>query len=391
MKQIVLLTIIFINSTLLQSQHWQEQVVLEGEARAFCFDNNGDVLHSSKMSNGLYAICKYSYEKDTVSVIFKGTKTVEFLHVCTNGTILGFNDNYCYRSSDNGINWTAFEGDFDVDYLYPFSKSFMIEPNDSILILRSDGNQSYKSTDNGKTWSQIIIEGIDELFIFPINTDNLIAYTVREHFLYITSDSGFNWIKTEQDSNFTLRCIQKNPANDQVYALNNKWKLIKSNDFGYSWELYQPDPGFDTSYKDFIINKNNNVYLLDWGGNLFKADLNSNHIELISIIEPDGISNFLNFDFYKLRSGLYLNEEDELCFISQTISKFNKNKDSWDIMIQNLFKNDYKRILYQLLYNIRLSNEQVIFKNYENDELFYRITYEFVKLICVFIYISLFI
>ncbi|MFC2131433.1 T9SS type A sorting domain-containing protein [Bacteroidota bacterium] len=369
MKKIVLLTIIFLNSLLLQSQHWQEQIVLEGEARAFCFDNNGDVLYSSKMSNGLYAICKYSYEKDTVSVIFKGTKTIDFLHVCNNGTILGFNNEKCYRSSDDGLTWTAFEGEFDVEYRYTFSKSFMIELNDSILILRSDGNQSYKSTDNGKIWSQIIIEGIDELFIFPINIDNLIAYTVREHFLYITSDSGVNWIKTEQDSNFTIRFIQKNTNNNDLYALHIIQGLVKSEDYGLNWEVCNANNVIEGRIRDFIIGKDEKIYLLDITGKLYSYELNTYTIEKLS--DDSSIIYLFNYDFYKPKYGLYLNDDNELFILSQTISKFNMTSNSWQSIKEKQFNKDYISHQSHFIFGIIGNNNKVLFKNEEDREIYF--------------------
>ena len=135
MKKALLIVclLIAISCENLLCQYWQEQIVLQGNVITQCFDENDDVLFSSPMSNGKYAVCRYSVEKDSIDKVLLVTKKpVNFIEVLSDGPIMAFQDYQLLRSTDKGESWEGIPNEFKITYIW--AKYDLKEFNNSLIL-----------------------------------------------------------------------------------------------------------------------------------------------------------------------------------------------------------------------------------------------------------------
>jgi photosystem II stability/assembly factor-like uncharacterized protein len=331
MRKVLLLIVLVISFVPLKSQYWQEQVVLEGEVLAFCFDNDENILYSSAMSNGLYAVCKYDIEKDTVVVVLKTKEPVKFLHVCNNGTILGFQDNQVLRY-ENSILYAS-----KIDFLIKGNMEFLQQKafdfENGLILYTDDDNGSIFSNDSGKTWQNIILNKNNSL-VSPL--PNQYFVNLCDSGLYISSDFGLSWEKSNWPD---LRIQDFTIADDgKLYILSftsSSKSIYYSDDFGYNWQKINIQ--IDTTIQYFVLN-DKNIYSLDFYGKLYSYDSETAITTLLTTEPPEGYCAINYLSPLRSKFGLFINGNDEVFYISKydkKISKFNYHQNKWEVYSQN--------------------------------------------------------
>ena len=129
-----------------------------------------------------------------------------------------------YRSDDNGISWT------------PLNSGLMgissIVIKDTQIILVSSSNGTYRSSDKGENWIQVLSP--EKLITdLAINTNGKFSAVSERETFYISSDEGVNW-DSISTLNHTLRIIYCS-SNGELYA--GSYGVYHSIDEGQSWNL----------------------------------------------------------------------------------------------------------------------------------------------------------
>ncbi len=137
------------------------------------------------------------------------------------------------KSIDGGVTWqqvaTILEPAVDF-HAMAVSKS---KP-DMILGFDSAGRGLYKTTDAGKTWSSIEYpEYISALAISP--NDSQLIFTGTGKGIFKSSDSGKTWAHLKSYNGLMVHALAFDDEGT-LFASADIFGLVKSNDFGESWE-----------------------------------------------------------------------------------------------------------------------------------------------------------
>ena len=185
--------------------------------------------------------------QNTNSIVFSGSKLLLSGSNSTNGTY------FIYSSVDNGLNWTLSNSGVPTGYS---PNDFAAASNGDVYVACSKWETSsfvpklLKSTDNGTNWTEITMNGVDNLQ----NTNSIVFSgsklllsgsnsTSGTYFIYSSVDNGLNWTLSNSGvptgyspNDFTVA------SNGDVYVACSKWetssfvpKLLKSTDNGTNW------------------------------------------------------------------------------------------------------------------------------------------------------------
>jgi photosystem II stability/assembly factor-like uncharacterized protein len=361
MKKILLLIVICLISTRLYSQHWNEQIVLTGEVLASCFDNNDDILYSSAMSNGLFAVCHFSIAKDSVDcVLLKTKEPVYYLSVLKDGTILAFQDKYLLRTKDGGKNWVGSSTNFTISN-YRQDENGVTEINNYVIFKNNE--KCYISFDKAKSWKFLEYLGKDIIQVIPTFNNRLVG--VCNNSPLFSSDFGETWEKTNLDT-FKLYSFIYSDFSKNIFAYNNQ--IFRSENGGKDWEVLNIKT--DTIIRSYDIDSHSNIYLMDHFKKLYKFDIENNSLETLCDTAPFQNFAILKHNGNRYRFGLFLDSKDNIYFtefVNQRIYKFNIQNKKWEVLLE-LVKNAYNSIFNYLRdFSFSGNSEKFVYRVYDNS------------------------
>lgn len=146
----------------------------------------------------------------------------------TGRIIASFFGNGIWYSDDNGVNWTRSIETTDAQMLCITATGRIIAANIyyQSYILCSD--------DNGETWSQINITGMNCGVLYVLPTGQIIASGSSG--TYRSSDNGVSWTRLDNDSDkFYFSEIHRTVTGRLIVGNANKWGIWYSDDNGETW------------------------------------------------------------------------------------------------------------------------------------------------------------
>jgi photosystem II stability/assembly factor-like uncharacterized protein len=200
-----------------------------------------------------------------------------------------------YKSDDNASTWThSIKGLENSNFV----SSIVINSYDSNILYSSTEDGVYISTDGGENWkrTELSVSGIRTIVENPRKLEMLIAGT-EENGIYISQDGGKIWKKAEGGIDHkTFYAIAFDPNNpDVIYAGGYVTGVYKTTDGGNSWRRFNEglanlnihsiavDP--TNSERIYAATMGDGVYRSEDGGKLWKfAGLSSATVWTILIL-----------------------------------------------------------------------------------------------------------
>lgn len=168
-------------------------------------------------------------------------------------------DTYSYgvmKSIDGGETWNTTGLSFAVNYSYRGNRILINPNNTNILIVstrKSGYGETFRSTDGGDTWEQVL-EGPNfvSMEFHPTNPNLIYAATTGSSKFYKSTDNGLTWTNSSNSSGLPSSGMNRGligvtPSNPDVvyilYSANDDGfgGLYKSNNQGISFELQSED------------------------------------------------------------------------------------------------------------------------------------------------------
>ncbi len=309
-------------------QYWQEQIVLQGNVITQCFDENDDVLFSSGLSNGKYAVCRYSVEKDSIDkVLLVTNKPVNFLEMLSDGTIMAFQNYQLLRSTDKGESWKGISNKFKFSILWI---NYDLKEFNNSLILWEEKNH-YISFDKGTTWRVLKYQDASLYHIEPTYNECLLAVEPVYKSPIFSSNYGLTWEKTNLDTLDLIGFIYSE-INNTLYALTwpREQYFFKSIDGGKYWE--KVIIANDTVINSYDIDSQGNLFIMDANNYLYKYIHENSDLQLISSDAPFSASALLPYFGKRYRYGIFLDKNDNIYYydaIGFKFWKYDKDNKEW--------------------------------------------------------------
>ncbi len=226
-------------------------------------------------SNGFFK--KNLNDNDTIwtSLGLEGKEITDFV-IFTTDTILVSTNTYSmggevslFITYNNGINWSNYQNGFGGNSGYSLCSSLELNPSASDTIIARAGACVAKSTDKGITWQEVYMSwaygGTQYHFIFDIDPNNpgtlwaggvsgfLFPYLIK------SIDYGNSWQFIEVDGGGDNTCYSliNHPNNFNKILVGLSDRIIISLDGGESWSIVY-NPSVYTAIFDMEISPNNN-------------------------------------------------------------------------------------------------------------------------------------
>jgi|GEM_PF-3604696 len=353
---------IAISSENLFCQYWQEQIVLQGNVITQCFDENDDVLFSSPLSNGKYAVCRYSVEKDSIDkVLLVTNKPVNFIDVLSDGTIMAFQDFQLLRSTDKGKRWEGISNQLT----FPFStRNYNLIEFSNYLIIWEKENY-FISFNNGITWT--ILQYQDKrLQHVEATISGLLAIELDKHSPIFSSDFGLTWQKTNLDTLRLFNFIYSNSINS-LYALSfpRDEFLYKSSNGGQFWEkLLIPT---DTIIKSFDVDSEGNLFIMDAKNNLYQFLYDNYDLKHLSSDSPFITTSSSTVLGERYRVGIFLDKNNHVYYYdnyNNIIWKYNKEVNLWTDFVKINYLGDQPKFYFTRSFQYSKKVDKVIINAY---------------------------
>lgn len=185
-----------------------------------------------------------------------------------------------FKSEDSGLTWKEKNA-----YLNTQGKLLTIGDVsiNKIIIDPSDQSAIYLATDKGLYYTYSRAEGWQDVPIFgtaPINDiaidyfDKCNIFVTAGQSIYKSTDCLRTWQEVYFDTRSDLQIIDveidKYNREGVVYAANNKGELLKSSDFGRTWQAIKR---FDNALRQILIDKDDTriIYIATESAGLFKT------------------------------------------------------------------------------------------------------------------------
>ena len=194
------------------------------------------------------------------------------------GAVVGNNKGAQRFTTDGGETWTASTPISD-----PFFKDLRSVQwlSETELLALGEGQEFqgvptpiYKSTDGGATWvkkTQSPVNSYDRIkdAYFKNATDGIAVGSngFAFPFIYKTSDAGETWIPTNANYGFSFRALSG--SGDVLFGIGTGSHIVKSKDFGVTWEVIPVKPPVSIYEIQFVGNKG---YALTRSGDILKNE-----------------------------------------------------------------------------------------------------------------------
>jgi hypothetical protein len=158
----------------------------------------------------------------------------------TRVTFSRFNPNKCYftfydsvyHSSDGGRTFRSISAPGPQPYEpLPF---FALSPHDSTIAFTANFNRTYRSSDQGYTWTQVLSAVTSVMEFHPTNQN--IVYALIDSSVYRSTNAGGSWSLLAPGPFISLEINKENP--NILFAGTMNGQLCRSTDAGGSWILY---------------------------------------------------------------------------------------------------------------------------------------------------------
>lgn len=136
----------------------------------------------------------------------------------------------CFRSKDNGVNWTEVE--FASEEKYGIARG---PEDDQVVVAVGDAGSIYRSDDAGLTWAEIDSPVAVALYAITACTGALVAVGTGGVIIR-SDDAGLTWEEIDSPTVITLRAVDG--RGDHVVAVGNDGVVVRSQDAGASWTLW---------------------------------------------------------------------------------------------------------------------------------------------------------
>jgi len=215
-----------------------------------------------------------------------------------------------YRSNDMGLSWTPSDSGIRDNQLLQSDKTSLIAGNSSVVLAAID-DRLYQSYNNGKFWKKVYNSpanaSIGTIKVSSTKENTLWArldYSMRSIGLLLKSDDfGNSWeaINAKIDSNDTILDINTfksdiviDPEQDNtIYIIS--YNLLKTEDNGVSWKTIQYKDNckcnINCSFSLFEVNPQNSNEFYMFGNQLYHTTNSFKTIECFSL--PQNI-NFID-------------------------------------------------------------------------------------------------
>jgi len=322
----------------------------------------------NEVKNGIYV--------DQINTIFKANNIDYYL-----GTSI-----WTYYSSDSGNSWTGFTNNLLLTNVNSFANL-----SDSILIAASNyGIYSGSHAESG--WTELN-HGFNNLFYSKIlsfnnngqnnlllSTTNKLLYKFvydnwttsfsgltyndmsRSPCGYLFLSSGMGGVLRSTDNGETFEQFYSNYSRGiNVFAYDNKGNtygalnnptVVRSSDYGESWELFQNGLA-NKRGSDLAINSKNDMYLVTSDGMLYKSHISTGDWEPVTL--PFHIPNIRLVE---------LGPDDAVYIKSDSLGLIKTNDDfqTAEVIFQNIYirkiiVNKWNQIIAASLFRIYLSND----------------------------------
>jgi photosystem II stability/assembly factor-like uncharacterized protein len=185
------------------------------------------------------------------------------------GGHIGMAEGQIAKSLDGGISWAPV---YTINEGNSWITSLLIDPSSSNIIFAGTAKGILRSSNNGGTWSKVLILTEDLEYTNPVNTlcvDPLQTSTVYAGLhaggVFKSVDSGFNWFKVELGYPY-VTVLTKDPQDETLlYAGSHFEGIFRSLDGGESWLETELKEGWVTSI-DVDPKRTNLIYITTLDG-----------------------------------------------------------------------------------------------------------------------------
>lgn len=138
-----------------------------------------------------------------------------------------------YRSTDGGSTFRSISVPDSAEPYQPLSL-FELSPHDSNVAFSANFQRTYRSSDRGNTWVEILNAAMGAIEFHPTNQQ--VIYALIDSSIYKSTNAGELWSILVSGSFTSLEISKEDP--DILFAGTQTGGLFKSTNAGSSWTLY---------------------------------------------------------------------------------------------------------------------------------------------------------